>query len=58
MRSYRYPKVRFGCVWSTFDGTIGDVISSWLTSTWESIKAAMRAIIPDALEPSFYKQEC
>ena len=28
----------------TFDGTIGDVISNWLTSTWESIKAAMRAI--------------
>ena len=37
----------------TFDGTIGDVIGSWLTSTWESIKAAMRAIIPDALEPEF-----
>ena len=37
----------------TFDGTIGDVISNWLTSTWESIKAAMRAIIPDALEPEF-----
>ncbi len=37
----------------TFDGTIGDVISSWLTSTWESIKAAARAIIPDAFEPEF-----
>ena len=37
----------------TFDGTIGDVISNWLTSTWESIKAAMRAIIPDALEAEF-----
>ena len=37
----------------TFDGTIGDVISNWLTSTWESIKAAMRAIIPDMFEPEF-----
>ena len=42
----------------TFDGTIGDVISNWLTSTWESIKAAMRAIIPDALEPEFLHRKC
>ena len=42
----------------TFDGTIGDVIGSWLTSTWESIKAAMRAIIPDAwsIFSKVYKQ--
>ena len=36
-----------------FDGSVGDLIGSWLTSTWESIKAALRAIIPDALEPEF-----
>lgn len=37
----------------TFDGTIGDLISNWLTTTWEGMKAAFRAIIPDAFEPEF-----
>ena len=37
----------------TFDGTIGDLISNWLTTTWEGMKAAFRAIIPDTFEPEF-----
>jgi hypothetical protein len=28
----------------TFDGSIGDLIGSWLTSTWESIKAVLRSL--------------
>ena len=28
----------------SFDGSIGDLIGSWLTSTWESIKSALRSI--------------
>ena len=28
----------------TFDGSIGDLISNWLTSTWESIKGALRSV--------------
>ena len=28
----------------SFDGTIGDMIGNWLTSTWESIKSALRGV--------------
>lgn len=28
----------------SFDGSIGDLISNWLTTTWESIKAVLRKI--------------